>query len=158
MVCFAGPASGNLSSCHHCRSSLLDKIIILFTLCYRMPHWVQRKENGNRQHAMCIFSKMGVICLYSCLRTAGFWLMFLKVKEKKKKKGLMYFVAGMYCSKTCDGLFWHHTSIQHSENSYLLKQEMQYQDYKSLLTYRKLEVNLANAYLSLPKVEFPASN
>lgn len=54
--------------------------------------------------------------------------------------------------------FWHHTSIQHSENSYLLKQEMQYQDYKSLLTYRKLEVNLANAYLSLPKVEFPATN
>lgn len=74
----------------------------------------------------------------------------------------MYFFAGMYCSKTCNGLFWHHTRIQHSENSYLLKQEMQYQDYKSLLTHRKLELNLANAYLStkgrVPSLKLGAAN
>lgn len=76
--------------------------------------------------------------------------------------GLVYFFARMYCSKTRNGLFWHHTNIQHSENSYLLKQEMQYQDYKSLLTYRKLEVNLANAHLStkgrVPSLKLGAAN
>lgn len=39
---------------------------------------------------------------------------------------------------------------------------MQYQDYKSLLTYRKLEVNLANAYLStkgrVPSLKLGAAN
>lgn len=73
--------------------------------------------------------------------------------------GLMYFFARMYCSKTCN---WHHTNTQHSENSYLLKQEMQYQDCKSFLTYRKLEVNLANAYLStkgrVPSLKLGAAN
>lgn len=69
----------------------------------------------------------------------------------------------MYLSKTCNGLFWHQTcSKQHSENSYLLKQEMQYQDYKSLLLHRKPEVNLANTYLSIkgraPSFKLGAAN
>lgn len=84
-LCFSGPASGNRSSCHHCRNSLLGKMMILFTLCYRMPRWLQRNENGNRQHAMCISSKTHGISLYSFLRTAWFYLMFSKVKKKKKK-------------------------------------------------------------------------
>lgn len=67
--------------------------------------------------------------------------------KEKEKHGLMYFLTWTYRTKTWNGLFWHQTwNIQRSENSYLSKQEMQYQEHKSPRTHTTLEGNLANAY------------